>query len=282
MILPPLRYLRPGSLAEAVDALSDTPDAAVLAGGQTLITMLKLDLVAPAALIDVHRLDELRGIDLAPDGALVIGAASTYREIATSPVVREHQPAVATMAAGMVDRQVRNRGTLGGNCCLNDPASNFPPLLTALGATFRGTGPARHADDFFTGTLATALARDEILSAVQLPALPRGTLVEHSHQQVGADSWAIARAVVRLDVTDRVITGARVVLGAVLGSPLRLPTVEDALVGRPLDGSLPDVADLAADVEIDTVDDAHCTAGYRREMARVQLRRALRAAVART
>jgi carbon-monoxide dehydrogenase medium subunit len=285
MILPPLQYLRPRSVPEAVDLLSRVDGSTVLAGGQTLINMLKLDLVAPAALVDVHRLDELRGIELDAAGTLVIGAAATYREIAESPLVREHQPAVSTMAGGLVDRQVRNRGTIGGNCCLNDPANNFPPLLTALRARFRSTGGPigiRSAEDFFTGTLATALAPDELLTAVEIPALPAGTVVEHAHLQLAADSWAIARAVVRLDVSDDTVSDARVVLGAVLGSPLRLSAIERALVGRPVDATLPQAADEAGALPIDTVDDLHCSAGYRREMAHVQLRRALRAAVERS
>jgi carbon-monoxide dehydrogenase medium subunit len=284
MILPPLQYLRPRSVPEAVDLLSHVDGATVLAGGQTLINMLKLDLVAPAALVDVHRLDELRHIELDADGTLVIGAATTYREIAVSSLVRRHQPAVATMAGGLVDRQVRNRGTIGGNCCLNDPANNFPPLLTALHARFRSIGgpiAIRSAEDFFTGTLATALAPNELLTAVEIPALPAGTIVEHAHQQLAADSWAIARAVVRIDVSGGVVTDARVVLGAVLGSPLRLGPVERALVGRRVDATLLQAAGEVGGLWIDTVDDMHCSAGYRREMAHVQLRRALRAAVER-
>lgn len=286
MILPPLRYLRPHTVSEAVDLLSHVDGSTVLAGGQTLINMLKLDLIAPAALVDVHRLDELRHIDLEADGTLVIGAAATYREIAVSPTVRRHQPAVATMAGGLVDRQVRNRGTIGGNCCLNDPANNLPPLLTALQARFRsaagGQTTVRSAEEFFTGTLATALAANELLTAVEIPPLPSGTIVEHAHQQLAADSWAIARVVVRLDVAGSSVTGARVVLGAVLGSPLRLEPIERALVGRRLDATLPQVADQVGELQIDTVDDVHCSADYRREMAEVQLRRALRAAVERS
>lgn len=290
MILPPLQYLRPGSVTDAVDLLSSVDGSTVLAGGQTLINMLKLDLIAPAALVDVHRLDELRRIELDADGTLIIGAATTYREIAISPLVRKHQPAVSTMAGGLVDRQVRNRGTIGGNCCLNDPANNFPPLLTALHARFRSVGgpiAIRSAEDFFTGTLATALAPNELLTAVEIPALPAGTIVEHAHQQLAADSWAIARAVVRLDVSgdpgsDNTVTDARVVLGAVLGSPLRLGPIERALVGRRVDATLPQAADEVGALWINTVDDTHCSAGYRREMAHVQLRRALRAAAERS
>jgi aerobic carbon-monoxide dehydrogenase medium subunit len=283
MILPPLRYLRPRSVPEALALLSDVDGSAVLAGGQTLINMLKLDLAQPTALVDIHRLTELHGVRVADDGTLVIGAATVYTAIAASPDVRLKQPSIATMAAGLVDRQVRNRGTIGGNCCLNDPTNNFPPLLTALDARFRVAGQDGErllaAEEFFLGTMATTLGPGELLCAIEVPRLPGGSRVTHEHLQVGADSWALARAIVRLDVVDTVVADARVVLGAVFGSPLRLGRVEERLVGRPLDASLADAADAVRDARLDTVDDVHCSAEYRREMAEVQVRRAIRAAV---
>lgn len=287
MILPPLRYMRPSTVAEAAEMLAEIDGAAVLAGGQTMINALKLDLVQPTALVDVHRLDELRGIDVTADGTLVIGAATTYVEIAASPVVRQVQPSVAEMAAGLVDRQVRNRGTIGGNCCLNDPTNNFPPLLTALGAWFhtRSTTGWRSitADTLFAGGLATTLRPGELLTSVHIRPLPEGTRVVHRHQQLAADSWALARAVVRLDVIDTEVEDARVVLGAVPGSPLRVTKVEQALLGRRVDSSLTDFALAAFDeAGVETVGDAHGSAAYRLEMARVQLRRALNDAVERS
>lgn len=283
MILPPLRYLRPRSVTEALAFLSDVDGSAVLAGGQTLINMLKLDLAQPAALVDIHRLSELHGVRVADDGTLIIGAATVYAAVAASPDVRRIQPSIATMAAGLVDRQVRNRGTIGGNCCLNDPTNNFPPLLTALDARFRLAGRNGErllaAEEFFLGTMTTALEPGELLSAIEVPPLPGGSRVTHEHLQVGADSWALARAIVRLDLVNDSVADARVVLGAVFGSPLRLGQVEQRLVGRPVTASLTEAADAVRDAHLDTVDDVHCSAEYRREMAEVQVRRAIRAAV---
>jgi len=283
MILPPFRYLRPQSLDDALSMLVDIEGAAVLAGGQTLLNVLKLDLAAPTALVDVHRLEELQTITARADGGIVLGAAVTYARLAADPVVQERQPAVAAMAAGLADRQVRNRGTIGGNCCLNDPTSNFPPLLTALDAVFvvAGAGGERRlsAGDFFTGTLATALRPGELLAAIEIPAVGDGVRIEHRHLQVGADSWALARAVVRLDVRGNTVQAARVVLGAVLGSPLRLAGVEAALVGLPADSLLPEVAVEAFDGgAVQAIDDVHCSADYRRRMSKVQVRRAVAAA----
>lgn len=280
MIIPPLRYLRPASLQEAVHWLSHLDGATVLAGGQTLINALKLDLVAPAYLVDVHRLDELTGIAATDAGTVRIGAASTYAAIAADPFVQEATPSVSTMAAGLVDRQVRNRGTIGGNVCLNDPTNNFPPLLLALDARFHVSGPDGDrtipADEFFVGTLATALSTGEVLVAVEVPRLPEGSLLVHRHLQLAKDSWAVARCVVRLDVADGLVAGARVTLGTVLGSPIRLRKVEASLVGKALDEGLIAAASTAYDQEaIETADDVHCSADYRRRMAAVQLRRAL-------
>ena len=183
MILPPLRYLRPASASDAVHWLASIDGAVVLAGGQTLVNALKLDLVAPTALVDIHRLEELRSIDVSADQTLTIGAATTYAALAASPDVRLTCPSVASMAAGLVDRQVRNRGTIGGNVCLNDPTNNFPPLLVALGARFNVLGPegARtiSADDFFLGTLTTALGNGELLVSVEIPRLPEGARLVH-------------------------------------------------------------------------------------------------------
>lgn len=284
MILPPLRYLRPLSVAEAVTMLTEIDGATVLAGGQTLTNALKLDLVAPSALVDVHRLDELRDISVSADGVLSIGAATTYAALAASPQVRDVAASIAVMAEGLVDRQVRNRGTIGGNVCLNDPTNNFPPLLRALDARFHLLGPAGRrvvtADSFFTGTMATALRPGELLTEIEIPALPAGSRVVHRHLQVGADSWAMARAVVRLDISDGVVADARVVLGAVLGSPQRLQLVEDAVRQRPAVAVLADAAVDAFDAEVvDTVTDVHCSATYRRQMAKVQVRRAVHDAV---
>ena len=284
MVLPPFRYLRPESIGDAVSMLAAIEGAAVLAGGQTLLNAMKLDLVAPTALVDVHRLEELATITARAEGSIAIGAAVTYARLATDPVVCEHVPAVASMAAGLVDLQVRNRGTIGGNCCLNDPTSNFPPLLTALDAVFvvATVGGERRlsAGEFFMGTLTTALCRGEILAAVEIPAEADGSRVVHRHLQVGADSWAMARAVVRLDVREETVQTARVVLGAVLGSPQRLDGVEAALAGSPAGSKLAVVACEAFDrADVQAIDDVHCSADYRRRMSKVQVRRAVAAAV---
>lgn len=281
MIPPPFRYLAPATITEALALLAEIDGAVVLAGGQSLINALKLDLVSPPALVDVHRIPELRTVDV-EDDLLRIGAAVTYRELAENATVRRALPELAQVAATLVDRQVRNRGTVGGNCCLNDPTNNLPPLLAALDARFavcRPGGPEESlaADEFFLGSLLTAASAPAMLTAVTVPISSAQTRVSYRHQLIGADSWALARAVVRADVTDGVMTTVRVVLGALPGSPIRLPDAEQVMTGRP---PRPDVAEAAFDTgameRLEIVGDAHASAEYRRTLAGVQLRRALR------
>lgn len=281
MIPPPFRYLKAGSVDEALDLLADHPGSAVLAGGQTMVNALKLDLVAPSALVDVHRVVELRQV--VEDGdSLRLGAAVTYSELAADPVVGRRVPELAQVAAGLVDRQVRNRGTIGGNCCLNDPTSNLPPLLAAMDAWFevRVAGEGTQilpAEEFFLGSLSTRARHPNLLVAVHVPVTARGTRVAFRHQQVGADSWAIARAVVRADTADSgKVDRARVVLGAVPDAPLRLRAVEEVVTGRELSLEVIGNALAAFDSsEVEAVGDSHGSASYRLAMARVQLNRAL-------
>lgn len=280
MIPPPFRYLAPSSLSAALALLSTHEGAVVLAGGQSLVNALKLDLVAPSALVDVHRLPELRGVEEV-DGGLHIGAAVTYAELAGHPLVKRRVPILASVAAGLVDRQVRNRGTIGGNCCLNDPANNLPVLLAALECTFEvrahGQEPqVVEAEDFFLGTLLTVAHGPTMLTAVVVPAETSGRRAAYRHQQVGADSWALARAVVRVDVDEDEVVRARVYLGAVPGSPRRLEAVEDVLLGATPGPDTTAAALAAFDGEdVETLGDAHGSAAYRLAVTRVQLKRAL-------
>lgn len=281
MIPPPFRYLNAASVDDALVLLGEHPGSAVLAGGQTMINALKLDLVAPSALVDVHRLPELRRVEETSD-VLRVGAAVTYAELADDPVVALRVPELASVAGGLVDRQVRNRGTIGGNCCLNDPTNNLPPLLAALGATFevRGEGAATRilsAEEFFLGSLLTQAKHPNLLVAVHVPVTASGSRVAYRHQQVGADSWAIARAVVRADVaTVGAVERARVFLGAVPNSPLRMPRVEETLTGRALEPAVVGAVLEAFDAsDVETLGDSHGSATYRLAMARVQLKRAV-------
>src|SRR5262249_7867028 len=154
-----LDYHRPTSLGEATKLLADRQDAKILAGGQTLIPVLKQRLAQPSDLIDIGRLSELQGITR-EENALIIGAGTRHATVASSQVVRSAIPALAFLASEIGDPQVRHMGTLGGSIANNDPSADYPSAVLALDATVQTTKRSIAADDFFTGLFETALERD--------------------------------------------------------------------------------------------------------------------------
>jgi len=277
MLLRTLRYGRPDTLAEAIRMLEESPSARPLAGGQSLINVLKHRAAEVGAVIDVSRLEELRAIEVDGSGGLTIGAACTYEQIGASDAVLAAHPKVAEVAAGLVDQQVRCRGTIGGNACFNDAGSNFPPLLVALDATMRVAGPSGErevaAEDFFLDTYSVALGPGELLRSIVL-APAAGTTIGYSSLQPSEDSWALARAVARVRCNG-VIADSRVVIGCVSGAQPRAAAVEQALRGAdPSPEAIAAAAELG-DRDLEPPSDVHAGAGYRRKMARVMVRRAL-------
>src|SRR4051795_27921 len=173
MLLREVAYARPASLAEAVELLAPNDGPRALAGGQTLVNVRKARAGSPDALIDLSRIEELKGIELAGDGTLEIGAMTTYTELVESSEARA-RPILGEVCAQIADVQVRNRGTIGGNICTNDPTNPLPPLLAALGAemTIQGADGERtvSAADFFLGVYMTAVELGELLTRVRIPA----------------------------------------------------------------------------------------------------------------
>src|SRR5882672_1445808 len=167
MLLREVGYARPASLAEAIDLLAANDGARALAGGQTLINVMKARAASPDLLVDLNGLDELKGIELGPDGTLTIGAMATYADIAGSAEARA-RPILGEVCSTIADVQVRNRGTIGGNVCSNDPTNHLPPLMCAIGArmTIAGAGGEREvpAEEFFLGVYLTAVAPGELLT----------------------------------------------------------------------------------------------------------------------
>ena len=166
------QYHKPQSLAAAVSALQQAEDGKLLAGGMTLIPTLKMRLAQPSDLIDLTAIAEIKGICRGENNSLVIGALCTHAEIAASSEVRQAIPALAALAGEIGDPQVRNRGTLGGSIANNDPAADYPAALLALNATVRTDQRTISAEDFFVDMFETALAEDEIITAVEFP-LPK-------------------------------------------------------------------------------------------------------------
>jgi carbon-monoxide dehydrogenase medium subunit len=282
MLLAATEYVRPASLDDALAALGSSAGARVLAGGQTLINVLKHRVAEVELLVDVSRLAELRFIEVRPDSSARIGAATTYGELERSVELRAAQPVIGEVAAGAVDRQVRARGTIGGNACFADPASNYPPLLVALGASMEIAGPdgsrSVPAADFFLGLWRTAVATGEVLVSVTLPPLD-GAGVGYRSLALAADSWALARAVAWVRTAEeargQVVAAARVVLGCVAATPVRAAATEALLVGGPTTTLALSAAAAVAGEGLEPPSDVHASGSYRREMAAVMAKRAL-------
>ncbi len=286
MYAPTFDYHRARSIADAQQLLAAHPGAKLLAGGHSLIPLLKLRLAAPSAVIDIGRIPELRGIARQGD-ALRIGALTTHAELAAAADLKKSAAALAEAAATVGDPAVRNRGTIGGNVAHADPASDLPTVLVALDARFVAIGPQGErtiaADDFFQDIMTTALRDDEILSAIVVPAAGRGegsAYVKFSHP---ASGYAVLGAAARVSLQDGKVTSARVALGGLLPSARRAAAVEAALTGKTADTATiaAAAAQAAGDLGSAVTGDIYASAKYRAAVAPVYIKRAVEAAVAR-
>jgi len=276
-------YDRATSLDDALAKLAGADGAGrVVAGGHSLVPLMKLRLSEPQRLIDIARVPELKGIR-EEAGRLVIGATTTHHEVATSALVTGRCPALAETAASIGDPQVRNRGTFGGSLAHADPSADYPAMMLALDADIDIAGPAGRrvvsAHDFFQGFFTVDLAPGEIIVSVRMTPT-RSAAYAKLYQR--ASHYAIVGAAAALEAADGVITSARVGLAGATSHAVRLPSVEQALAGRPAtaetlraaaSGAGADLADVSADL--------HASAEYRRAMIAVFTRRALESALAR-
>lgn len=276
MIPPPFAYARPATVDEAIALLAEHDgDAKALAGGQSLIPLLKLRFAAPALLVDLGGLagGELRGVRDLGDH-LAIGALTTHSELAADAVARRHAPLLAFAAAHVGDPQVRHRGTLGGSLAHADPAADLPAVLLAYEATLvaRGPGGDREipATGFLTGFLETALEPDELLVEVRVPKLVAGWSFKKLTRR--SIDWATV-GVAALHGPEL----ARVALMAMAPTTMRAAAVEERLAG----GAAPAEAAEAADEGTEPASDVWASAWYRRRLARVLVRRALEEAATR-
>ncbi len=260
-------YYRPASLGEARALLGQIEEASLLAGGQTLIPTLKQRLASPDAVIDLKGIGALAAIERKGE-ALVIGALARHAAVAASPVVREAIPALAALADGIGDPQVRNRGTLGGSIANNDPAADYPAALLGLGATVTTCERSIPADNFFTGLFATDLEPDEIVTAVSFPIPRRAAYVKFPNP---ASRFAIVGVFVA-----ETAAGVRVAVTGAAPCVFRLPPAEAALARAFAPESL-DGLSIAAD---GLNSDIHAVAAYRAHLVAVMARRAVRQALA--
>jgi carbon-monoxide dehydrogenase medium subunit len=286
MYAPSFDYYRARSVADAHQLLAAHPGAKLLAGGHSLLPLLKLRLAAPSALVDIGRIPELRGIARQGD-VIRIGALATHAELAASADVRSAAPALADAAAMVGDPAVRNRGTIGGNVAHADPASDLPTVLVALDARIKASGPGGErtisADQFFTGIMATALAEDEILTAIEVPVSGRGQGSAYEKFSHPASRYAVVGVAAWIAVANGTCSAARIALGGLLPNARRAPGAERTLVGKAIgDESIAAAAaQIAADLGDDVSGDIYASAEYRSAMAPVFTKRALANAAAR-
>ena len=284
MIPTAFEYQRAVSLDDALARLAAAGGAGkLIAGGHSLVPLMKLRLSEPAVLIDVAHVPGFAGIRAA-GGLIEIGAGTTHHDVATSALLRERCPVVAETAAVIGDPQVRNRGTLGGSLAHADPAADYPAAMLAVDADLHLKGPAGwrtvRARDFFRGMLTVDLAPDEILAKVTFAPV-RAAAYAKLRQR--ASGFAVVGVAAALEVRDGVIAAARVGLTGAAAAPSRLENVEAALAGRPASASgVAAAAGIAGDGVEDLNDDVHAGAEYRRAMIAVFTRRALDGALART
>ncbi len=286
MFAPEFSYHRASSIAEAGRLLAEHPGAKVLAGGHSLIPILKLRLAAPSVVIDIGRIPEMKGI-AASNGAVTIGALTTHAELASSEVLRQRARALAEAAAQIGDPAVRNRGTIGGNVAHADPASDLPQALVALGATFHLTSPGGSrsvaAEDFFEGLMTTSLREDELLASIELPAAGPGQGSAYAKLAHPASRYAVIGAAASVTLSAGKCTAASVVLGGLTDKPTRAASVEAGLVGQAPSADVIAAAskNAAADLDGGLIGDIYASEEYRRAVAHVWVRRALTAAAER-
>jgi aerobic carbon-monoxide dehydrogenase medium subunit len=285
MIPPAFDYHAPRTVGEAIGLLDSLgSDAKLLAGGHSLLPMMKLRFAQPAHLIDLNRIPELRGI--CEDGNdVVIGAMTVENALIASPILQAKVPLLCEAAKLIADPQVRNRGTIGGDIAHGDPANDHPALSLALDASFVLAGPAGRrtvkAVDFFQGPYMTALAEDEILVAIRVPALAQGTGWAYEKLKRKTGDWATAGAAVVLRLDGGVVTHARVALTNVAPTALRAVDAEVALLGNPLTDAAIEQAAAAAMAAADPAADLRGDVEYKTAMAGQMVKRALRQAASR-
>ncbi len=285
MIPNAFEYHAPGTIPAALGLLKQFGDEAkILAGGHSLLPMMKMRFAQPAHLVDINRIPELRGIREDGD-VVVIGAMTVENALIDSPILKARVPLLAEAPKLIADPQVRNRGTIGGDIAHGDPANDHPALSIALDAAFVLEGPQGRrtvkAEDFFLGTYVTALAEGEILVAIRVPAFPPGTGWAYEKLKRKTGDWATAGAAVVLNRKDGKVTHARIALTNVAPKALRAAAAERELVGKPLSEATIEAAAGAAMAIADPAEDLRGDREYKIAMTGQMLKRAVRAAAAR-
>jgi aerobic carbon-monoxide dehydrogenase medium subunit len=280
----PFELEQPATLAQAIRLL-DPDDASVrpIAGGTALMLMMKAGVFRPARLVSLRAIRELCAIETQPDGALKIGAMTPLSVLDRDPATRAHAPVITQTLRTLSNVRVRNVATVGGHLAHADPHMDLPPVLIALGAHIEVAGPAGTrtipVEALFAGYFETVLRRDELITAVVVPAQGGRRAVYLKCTTRAVHDWPALGVAVSLDLDGAAVRDARIVISAATEKPVRLPGAEAAVRGGALDDDavLRRVGDGAAD-EAQTITDGQGSAAYKRQLVRVYVRRALTAA----
>ncbi|QTL03890.1 xanthine dehydrogenase family protein subunit M [Aquabacter sp. L1I39] len=273
-------YVRARSLEEAVTRFGEADgEASYISGGQSLVPALALRLQAPAVIIDLAGIATLRGVML-EDGALRIGALTRHADVLTHPLIGAHAPLLREAAPHVAHPAIRNRGTIGGNIALADPASEFPAMLLAIDARVEIFGPAGFrqvpADDYFLDLYQTAAEPGEIVTAILVPPAPPGTVIAMDELARRRGDYAMVGAGLQGRFsTDRTVEALRIAFFSVGATPVRAKGAETAVIGNALDAVAIAKAQRALDDDLDPMDDEEVPAAMRRHLARVLLGRLL-------
>jgi aerobic carbon-monoxide dehydrogenase medium subunit len=278
MIPPDFEYVAPGTIDEAVSALAAAgEDAKVIAGGQSLMPLLRLRLAAPTTLVDLGRIDELRGVREDGD-TLVVGAMTTYYDVLRNPLVGKHALLIAEATRTVADPQIRHRGTLGGGLAHADPAGDLCAPVLALDAAMTVAGPSGRrtigSADFFVDYFTTALQPDEILVEVRIPKHTDWAARYEKFSRIAQD-WSIVAVAATVEVDGGVIRQARVALTNMATVPVRARGVEEALIGQQASEELIRAAAEHAVEGTHPIADGNADAEYRSHLAKVLTRRAV-------
>jgi carbon-monoxide dehydrogenase medium subunit len=285
VIPPAFEYHAPRSIGEAISLLSTLgEDAKLLAGGHSLLPMMKLRFAQPGTLIDINRIPELRGIR-EEGGMIRIGAMTSESELIASALLQQKLPLLREAALLIADPQVRNRGTIGGDIAHGDPGNDHPAIAMALDATFILQGPNGErkvkAVDFFHGTYMTALAENEILTAILITPFAAGTGYAYQKLKRKTGDWATAGAAVILKMSGGVVTHASIGLTNVAPTALRATAAESALMGKSLNAATLDAVVKAVRTACDPAEDLRGDVEYKTAMAGEMTKRAILTAAAR-
>lgn len=278
MIPYEVEYLKAGSVQQALSVLAQNPDAKILAGGHTLLPMMKLRLARPALLVDIGRLPELRGIVVHQD-AISIGSATTHGELEASAELKQLAPLFPLAASVIADPTVRNRGTIGGALVHADPSADWPAVALAAGAEMEivGAQGTRRipAHEFFVGFMSSAVQPDEVLMRIHVP-LPAATRVAYRKFRHPSSGYAVAAAAVAIEVVNDGYAWGRIGITGVADTAFRA-TAAEAL----LEGNFTDITDKvdaivdAAFADVAPLEDNFADGAYRLQLGRIMLKRAL-------